>query len=281
MIPRLRYAADWRSLAFLAIAYFLLLCPLLTPLPLGLAWIWVPTSSLFCFCIGVVNHNHMHAPIFQQPWANQGLNIAIALCIGRSASQIVMPHNYNHHAHHGGEQDWGKPQLAGIGPGIVRLGRYVFNYLLNIYQRRQDDDVPTSPPWLQQTLWRERLALWLFVPGLVAIAGWKVLLFATIPWAMGVVCLLSINFLQHDGCDPHCRYNLARNFTSPPLNWFFFNNGYHTIHHLRPGLHWSLLPAAHHRLIEPHIAPHLNIGSIYYFLFHNWLWQQSNASLTG
>ena len=270
MIPRLRYVADWRSLAFLAIAFFLLLFPLRCPLPLVVICLWVPISSLFCFCIGVVNHNHMHLPIFQQNWANQGLNIAIALCIGRSASQIVVPHNYNHHVHHGSERDWSCPQLAGTGPGWLRLGRYVIRNLADIHQRRKRADMPKLPPALQHSLWRERLALWLFLGGLIAIAGAKVLLFAVVPWATGVICLLSINLIQHDSCDPHSRYNLARNFTNPLLNWFFFNNGYHTIHHLRPSLHWSHLAAAHHRIIEPHIAPHLNV-SIGRFLVDRYL----------
>ena len=64
-----------------------------------------------------------------------------------------------------------------------------------------------------------------------------------------------INFVQHDGCevDPsHRGVNFARNFTGSWFNFFTLNNGYHTIHHLKPGLHWSVLPAHHARTVKPH-----------------------------
>ncbi|MBC6476530.1 MAG: fatty acid desaturase [Hormoscilla sp. GM7CHS1pb] len=48
---------------------------------------------------------------------------------------------------------------------------------------------------------------------------------------------------------------------------FFFNNGYHTIHHLRSTLHWSLLPQGHDRLVKPYIDPQLEVKSLGGFLF--------------
>jgi hypothetical protein len=36
------------------------------------------------------------------------------------------------------------------------------------------------------------------------------------------------------------------------------NNGYHTIHHFYPRLHWSLLVNEHKKQIRPHIHPNLD-----------------------
>jgi hypothetical protein len=43
------------------------------------------------------------------------------------------------------------------------------------------------------------------------------------------------------------------------MNWWFFNNGYHGMHHVDAGLHWSLLPAAHAEQIHGHVHPALEV----------------------
>ncbi len=44
-----------------------------------------------------------------------------------------------------------------------------------------------------------------------------------------------------------------------------FNNGIHTVHHFKPGMHWSLAPAAH-REVERSIDPSLNEPSLLWYL---------------
>lgn len=41
---------------------------------------------------------------------------------------------------------------------------------------------------------------------------------------------------QHDGCDENSKYNFSRNFVGKWFNFLLFNNGYHTIHHMSPGM---------------------------------------------
>ena len=77
--------------------------------------------------------------------------------------------------------------------------------------------------------------------------------------------MLVFNYLQHVHADEEAPWNHSRNFTGRLLNFFLFNNGYHTIHHLKPGLHWSATPAAH-RQIAHHITPALNERSFVWYL---------------
>jgi hypothetical protein len=49
------------------------------------------------------------------------------------------------------------------------------------------------------------------------------------------------------------------------------NNGYHTIHHNRAGLHWSTLAEAHEREVVPRIDPSLNEKSMFWYLLRTYL----------
>jgi fatty acid desaturase len=73
----------------------------------------------------------------------------------------------------------------------------------------------------------------------------------TLPaWAIGTLFFLGVNLLQHDGCEPDSAVDHSRDFTSGFMNFFFFNGGYHTAHHLKPGMHWSRLPEAHRQRVD-------------------------------
>ena len=65
-------------------------------------------------------------------------------------------------------------------------------------------------------------------------------------------------------------YNNSRNVTSFWFNWIYINIGFHSAHHLRPGVHWSLLPDLHNREeIAPHLDPRLDEKSMFSF-YWNW-----------
>jgi hypothetical protein len=92
-------------------------------------------------------------------------------------------------------------------------------------------------------------------------------LFAFLPHLYAKAAIITLNLLQHDGTDEKSKYNHSRNFTGAMLNFLCYNNGYHTIHHWYPGKHWSILPAAHDKLVQPHIHPNLDHPSILGYMF--------------
>ena len=85
--------------------------------------------------------------------------------------------------------------------------------------------------------------------------------------ALGLPALLAnywmmlTNYVQHAGCSITSRDDHSRNFVSPFWNWFVFDNGYHTVHHQQPGLHWSRYRALHEATAS-RIDPTLNHGFI-------------------
>ena len=87
--------------------------------------------------------------------------------------------------------------------------------------------------------------------------------------------------LQHDGCDETSPYNHSRNFTGKLVNFFTYNNGYHGIHHLQPGLHWSLAPKAHDELLKPFQDPRLDEPSLLAYLFRTFVWPGKRLRFDG
>jgi fatty acid desaturase len=99
------------------------------------------------------------------------------------------------------------------------------------------------------------------VAALLLLRPVETLIYIGIPYLFGQWLIVASNHLQHVGCDPDSDYNHSRNCTGRLANWWFFNNGYHTAHHLRPNLHWCRLPEFHES-IRFQIDPRLDRRSL-------------------
>lgn len=78
------------------------------------------------------------------------------------------------------------------------------------------------------------------------------------------------NYVQHVYADEESEWNHSRNIVGPGFNLALFNNGYHTVHHLNPGMHWSEAPAEHAR-VQHLIDPSLNEQSFWGMIFKNYI----------
>ena len=65
------------------------------------------------------------------------------------------------------------------------------------------------------------------------------------------------------------------------FNWFHFNNGFHGMHHLEAGLHWSLLPQKHAELIAPHVHPALEQKSLAIYLLRTFVFETRRLRYDG
>ncbi|NJN35042.1 MAG: fatty acid desaturase [Saprospiraceae bacterium] len=98
----------------------------------------------------------------------------------------------------------------------------------------------------------------------------KALLFVIIPHQVALFSVLIFNYIQHVHADEESEYNHSRNFVSRLTGVMLFNNGLHTVHHLRANTHWSELPQAHKKIAHL-IEPHLNQSTIIGYLFKAYL----------
>jgi fatty acid desaturase len=110
------------------------------------------------------------------------------------------------------------------------------------------------------------LILW--VAAALIIDWQKALLFVIIPQQVSLFSVLIFNYVQHVHADEMSEWNHSRNYTGF-LNFLLFNNGYHTIHHQKAGLHWSKSPEAH-KEIEHNIDPILLERSFWWYIVRSY-----------
>ena len=260
MLP-LSYTGDWRSLGFL-----LLLDGLFVVQWSGMLrhWILLPVTCVLAFIVFIIKHNQIHCPTFTSRRWNRAFEYLLSLSTGQSIAAIIPGHNERHHGHSQTEQDFVRSSLVNFRQNWINLLAFPLAVVW-LVRRKKSLDIARwrqEQPELYKRVQHERAAVMLLI-AVLATCNWRAtLVYLGIPWLFGQWGIVAINLLQHQDCDEASEYNHSRNITGRWLNWLFLNNGFHTAHHLRPALHWSLLPGFHRQHVEPNMRPELNHRSL-------------------
>jgi len=199
------------------------------------------------FTTAVISHNHNHLGMWRSKTANLFTSYLIAIFYGHPAVAWVPTHNQVHHKLNNRPGDSSRSPKWFEGNHLAAL--LVYPVLTNFAQTA---DIKA----FLKDLWkRDRPAFYAAASEYVVFFGtmavlflldWrKALLFFFIPQQVALFSIQVVNYLQHIETDAFSEWNHSRNFVSRTLNTLLFNNGYHTVHHLKPGVHWSELPRLH------------------------------------
>jgi len=257
----LRYVADWRSLLFLGT-----LAALFTAQWSGLLrhWLLLPLTCALAFVACVVKHNHVHCPTFTRRGWNAALGHVLGLLTGHETTGIITAHNVRHHRENQTDRDWVRCSLVGFRWNWLNLLCFPFVAVARMRRDKPSDlaDWRVRAPRVYRQALAERLVLYAAIVTL-ALADWcATLLYLAGPWLFGPWGIVTINLFQHQDCDPRSAHDHSRNVTGRLVNWFLLNNGFHTAHHARPGLHWSRLPPYHRAVVMPRMRPDLETRSL-------------------
>lgn len=251
----LRYAADLRTLAYLAFTVALSVVQWnlghVNPFLYGL-------SLFMAVTVAVISHNHNHLGIWKSRGANLVTSYVIALYYGVPAVVWVPTHNQGHHKHNFGPAD------SSRGPKLFR-GNHLLSLL--VYPTLTGrDQMPEIVGYMRELRKKNPRAFLMAASEFVVFFGvmaalfvldWKkALLFFLVPQQFALFVIQCFNYVQHVEADEGSAWNHSRNFVSPVLNALLFNNGYHTVHHWKPGVHWTETPrlhAEHAHLIHPEL----------------------------
>jgi fatty acid desaturase len=280
----LRYRADVRTLCFVAV-YFALTAWQIADAPRHLA-LAIPVFVLTCwfsFFGAVATHNTVHAPVFKQRWMNRLFQIVLTLTYGHPVSAYVPGHNLSHHKHTQSRRDVMRTTKVRFGWNLLngllfssRVGRDIVKGELQYFKAMRT----RNPTWFRQMV-IEWALLFAASAAIIAYDWKKFLLYVLVPHQYAAWGIITMNLLQHDGCDADSEWNHSRNFVGKLVNWFVYNNGYHSIHHMEPGLHWSLLPSEHAKRVAPFIHPNLDQASLLGYIFRAFIWPAKRMRYDG
>ncbi|MEM9190246.1 MAG: fatty acid desaturase [Myxococcota bacterium] len=282
----LRYQADRRTIFFVGL-YFSFFLGLWLFVPDD--WFWttdlllllpvIAFTAVLSFMGAVATHNAVHSPVFKKRWHNKVFQVVLTMTYGHPVSSYVPGHNLSHHKHTQTRRDVMRTTKARFRWNL--LNGLFFPLLVGAsivkgeqaYFKRMKKRLPR---WFTQFR-IELYTFWTLQIGLFILDWRKALIFWLIPHLYAQWGIVTMNLLQHDGCDETSRYNHSRNFVGKLVNWWTYNNGFHSIHHDLPGLHWSLCPEKHREVYGPHIHPNLEQKSLLLYIFRTFILNQRLA----
>lgn len=213
--------------------------------------------------IAIYNHHQQHHNAFN----NAALNRLFELVLGTQTMIIsyawVLHHNYGHHPNYmnqppcpGENEDesrWARRDGSTMGP---------IEYTLNLLLRAPGD--ATRVGFKQPRVFAYFILMgipYLALQGLLAWHDlWNYLAIFLLPAFAMLLYVYYLTHEHHSGLHTKDPHEASRNRIGKLYNLRTCNLGYHTAHHMKPYLHWSLVPH-YHALIEDKIPAHCYVES--------------------
>lgn len=264
----LKNKADFKSLIYIIITTALFIAQ----------WGWIGVNSFIytwylfmSVAVSVMTHNHNHLPMWQSKTLNTLTDWWLTVFYGFPIFAWIPTHNKNHHRYNNRDGDDSITYRISERNNFLTLISYptisgyyqqkaIFGYLKDLKENNK------QKYWLCIS---QYAVLFLWIAGAFLLDWQKALLFIIIPQQVSLFSVLIFNYVQHVHANEESEWNHSRNFTGF-LNFLLFNNGFHTIHHHKAGLHWSKVPEAHAE-IEQNINPILLERSFWWYIVRSYI----------
>lgn len=223
--------------------------------PLAILAVVVPLQAVQQISRAIMHYHH-HRNVFRIAALNRIYEVMLFFCTGLSPQQFTLHHVLGHHTMYLDPTTdvlrWKRPDGTRMTDAefVIKgvIGLYKYPFLLGpkyptIYARFKR--------WLVISL--------LLLTALVVHNPVNALIIYVGPMTFLLFDIIRLNFWDHVGVEGTDHYNGSRNTLSWAYNFFTFNSGYHTAHHVEPALHWSKVKALHERIAD-RIPPELNEG---------------------
>jgi fatty acid desaturase len=234
-------------------------------------WLW-GMSLWMGLTVAVMTHNHNHVRTWTAGWMNRMHDWWLTVFYGFPVFAWIPTHNKNHHKFNNREGDytiWYRHSERNNAATLLSYPaisswfqqRPIVQYLL--YQKEKN---PREFRWCMS----QYVVLGAWIGGALLIDWRKALLYVVAPQQFALFAVLVMNYLQHVHADEESEWNHSRNFVGGLANFLLLNNGYHTVHHEWPGVHWSDVPQKHSE-IAGRVDPSLNESNLVWALVRIYL----------
>jgi beta-carotene hydroxylase len=265
---KLKESADFKSLIYIFITTTLFITQ----------WMWIGVNPFIytwylfmAVAVAVMTHNHNHLPMWRTKTMNLFTDWWLTVFYGFPIFAWIPTHNKNHHRFNNREGDDSITYRISEKNNFFTLISYPT--ISGYYQQK------AIFAYLKEMKANNKEKFWVCISQYVVLVMWiaaallidweKALLFVIIPQQVSLFSVLIFNYVQHVHADEESEWNHSRNYTGF-LNFLLFNNGYHTIHHHKAGLHWNKVPEAH-KEIEKNIDPILLERSFWWYIIRSYI----------
>jgi fatty acid desaturase len=202
------------------------------------------------------NHHHQHLPTFYAVPLNRLLEFMYALHTGITTNAWVLHHNLGHHLNYldqsRDESGWKRADGKVMGEW-----EYTFKIALTGYWRAFK--VGLNYPKYRSSFLGMGLFVAMVIGALLYVNWFNTVLVFVLPMTLGYLTTCWHTYSHHAGLDTDDPFHASHNIMHRWYNICTGNLGYHTAHHVKPGLHWSRLPEFH-ATIADQIPTHLFVG---------------------
>ena len=242
----------------------------LTTLILPFFWSMLLACIILFFCgtTAAFQHHHGHCSVFKNKRTNEFLDSILSFQSGITPYAWVLHHNIGHHGNYmsqhpqKGEEIIDASNWSRADGSVMKRWEYVWYNRTRMHTRCTNIGSKAKKIFQKYILFRRIHFVFnaaLLVLGF-CIGSWQglisaIIVFAFIPQMM-VLFVFETTYDHHSGLFTDNKHEASRNILGSFYNLFRLNLGFHTAHHIKPGLHWSELPQ-YHASIEQFIPDEL------------------------
>jgi len=248
-----RYTSDIIPVLAILILSFLDLAVYLLSNSIWVLSLWLLISLLPKMCICSWNHHHQHLHTFYNNYLNRVLELFYAFHTGVTTNAWVLHHNLGHHLNY---LDQKKDESGWQRKDGSIMGELEYTFMVGITAHWRCYKVGKRHPKYQKGFltWGSLVGLLTFV---LLYFNWLNALFVyLLPMLFGYLVTVWHTYSHHAGLETDNHLEASHNIMHVWYNRLTGNLGFHTAHHMKPGIHWSKLPE-YHASIEKEIPKEL------------------------
>ena len=225
---------------------------------LALSPLWAGLLGLsflyFCGTIAAFQHHHGHVSVFRNKKLNEILDLMMSFQTGIAPYAWVLHHNIGHHGNYLNQYPVQEHKILDASNwtredgSVMNRWEYVFYNRIRMHKRCKEIGQKAKSIYKKYRLFRSlnllATLIFLWINPISAL-----ILFVAIPQLM-VLLVFETTYDHHSGLHTDNKFEASRNILSRMYNISRLNLGYHTAHHVKPGLHWSDLPTYHASIVQ-------------------------------